>query len=156
MESTFNHLAELAKAQRTEERVGSNEPFLENDSVAELGYCWENVVLGGRIQRANQVDHPLFFSGWPSLLTDADYPRRAMIPRHYISRKLSAFLSPTQTQRAMRQALPMVQVKAKDPAMGLTRSELLEIEVEILRLQGLMSHWPNGLKELLKIESPHV
>lgn len=56
----------------------------------------------------------------------------------------------------MRQALPMVQVKAKDPAMGLTRSELLEIEVEILRLQRLMSHWPNGLKELLKIETPHV
>ena len=39
MESTFNHLAELEKTQRTEESVESNEPFLENDSVAELGYC---------------------------------------------------------------------------------------------------------------------
>ena len=57
--------------------MGSNEPFLENDIVAELGYCWENAVLGGSIQWANQVDHPLFFSRWPSFLTDGDYPRRA-------------------------------------------------------------------------------
>ena len=93
MESTIHDLAELEKTQRTEERVGSNEPFLENDIVAELGYCWENAVLGGSIQWANQVDHPLFFSGWPSFLTDGDYPRRAkykgtatqyVVPLHYL------------------------------------------------------------------------
>jgi hypothetical protein len=93
MESTIHDLAELEKTQRTKERVGSNEPFLENDSVAELGYCWENAVLGGSIQWANQVDHPLFFSQWPSFLTDGDFPRRArykrtatqfVVPLHYL------------------------------------------------------------------------
>ena len=93
MESTYRDLATLENTERSKERVGSNEPFLENESVAELGYSWENAVLGGTVQWANQVDHPLFFSKWPSFLTDGDYPRRAaygrtttqyVVPLHYL------------------------------------------------------------------------
>ena len=93
MESTYRDLATLENTERSKERVGSNEPFLENESVAELGYSWENAVLGGTVQWANQVDHPLFFSEWPSFLTDGDYPRRAaygrttiqyVVPLHYL------------------------------------------------------------------------
>ena len=93
MESTYRDLATLEKAERSKERVGSNEPFVEDESVAELGYSWENAVLGGTVQWANQVDHPLFFSKWPSFLTDGDNPRRAaysrtatqyVVPLHYL------------------------------------------------------------------------
>ncbi len=93
MESTYRDLATLENTERSKERVGSNEPFVENESVAELGYSWENAVLGGTVQWANQVDHPLFFSKWPSFLTDGDYPRRAaysrtatqyVVPLHYL------------------------------------------------------------------------
>ncbi len=93
MESTYRDLATLENAERSKERVGSNEPFVEYESVAELGYSWENAVLGGTIQWANQVDHPLFFSKWPSFVTDGDYPRRAaysrtatqyVVPLHYL------------------------------------------------------------------------
>ena len=93
MESTYRDLATLEKAERSKERVGSNEPFVEYESVAELGYSWENAVFGGTVQWANQVDHPLFFSKWPSFLTDGDYPRRAaytrtatqyVVPLHYL------------------------------------------------------------------------
>ena len=93
MESTYRDLATLENTERSKERVGSNEPFMENESVAELGYSWENAVLGGTVQWANQVDHPLFFSKWPSFLTDGDYPRRAaysttatqyVVPLHYL------------------------------------------------------------------------
>ena len=93
MESTYRDLAKLENTERAKERIGTNEPFVENDSVAELGYCWENAVLGGTVQWANQVDHPLFFSEWPSFLTDGDYPRRAcykptatqhVVPLHYL------------------------------------------------------------------------
>ena len=93
MESTYRDLATLENTERSKKRVGSNEPFLENERVAELGYSWENAVLGGTVQWANQVDHPLFFSKWPSFLTDGDYPRRAaydklttqyVVPLHYL------------------------------------------------------------------------
>lgn len=93
MESTYRDLATLENTERSKERVGSNEPFVEKESVAELGYSWENAVLGGTVQWANQVDHPLFFSKWPSFLTDGDYPRRAaysrtatqnVVPLHYL------------------------------------------------------------------------
>ena len=93
MESTYRDLAILENTERSKERVGSNEPFMENESVAELGYSWENAVLGGTVQWANQVDHPLFFSKWPSFLTDGDHPRRAaysrtatkyVVPLHYL------------------------------------------------------------------------
>ena len=94
MESTYRDLATLENTSRSKERVVTNEPFLdENETVAELGYSWENAVLGGTIQWANQVDHPLFFSKWPSFLTDGDYPRRAgysrtatqyVVPLHYL------------------------------------------------------------------------
>ena len=93
MESTYRDLATLGGSDRSKERVGSNEPFVEDEGVAELGYSWENAVLGGTIQWANQGDHPLFFSQWPSFLTDGDYPRRApysrtttqyVVPLHYL------------------------------------------------------------------------
>ena len=93
MESTYRDLATLGNSDRSKERVGSNEPFVEDEGVAELGYSWENAVLGGTVQWANQVDHPLFFSKWPSFLTDGDYPRRApysttttqyVVPLHYL------------------------------------------------------------------------
>ena len=93
MESTYRDLATLENTSRSKERVVTNEPFLENETVAELGYSWENAVLGGTVQWANQVDHPLFFSKWPSFLTDGDYPRRGgysrtatqyVVPLHYL------------------------------------------------------------------------
>lgn len=93
MESTFQNLAKMENSQRTKERVGFNEPFYGDDTVAELGYCWETAVLGGTVQWAHQVEHPLFFSKWPSFLTDGDYPRRAgykrtatqyVVPMHYL------------------------------------------------------------------------
>ena len=93
MESTYRDLATLGNAERSKERVGSNEPFVEDEAVAELGYSWENAVLGATVQWANQVDHPLFFSKWPSFVTDGDYPRRApysrtttqyVVPLHYL------------------------------------------------------------------------
>ena len=77
MKSTYRDLAKINKPQGSRERVKSNEPFVENESVAELGYSWENAVLGGAVQWTNQVDHPVFFSKWPSFLTNGDYPRRA-------------------------------------------------------------------------------
>ncbi|KAK4695210.1 hypothetical protein P7C71_g2501, partial [Lecanoromycetidae sp. Uapishka_2] len=93
MESTFQNLAKMENSQRTKERVGTNEPFYGDDTVAEHGYCWETAVLSGTVQWAHQVEHPLFFSKWPSFLTDGDYPRRAgyrrtatqyIVPMHYL------------------------------------------------------------------------
>ena len=93
MESTYQDLATSGNSERSIERVGSNEPFVEDEGVAELGYSWENAVLGGTVQWANQIKHPLFFSKWPSFLTDGDYPRRApysrttiqyVVPLHYL------------------------------------------------------------------------
>ncbi len=93
MESTFQNLAKMESLERTKERVGTNEPFYGEDAVAELGYCWETAVLGGTVQWAHQVEHPLFFSKWPSFLTEGDYPRRAgykrtatqyVVPMHYL------------------------------------------------------------------------
>ena len=93
MESTLQNLAKMESTKRVKERVGTNEPFYGDDTVAELGYCWETAVLGGTVQWAHQVEHPLFFSEWPSFLTDGDYPRRAgykqvatqyVVPMHYL------------------------------------------------------------------------
>lgn len=93
MESTYRDLATLENAERSKERVGSNEPFVEDESVAELGYSWESAVLGGTVQWASQIEHPLFFSKWPSFLTDGDYPHREpysrtatqyVVPLHYL------------------------------------------------------------------------
>ncbi|MCJ1273516.1 hypothetical protein MMC21_001309 [Puttea exsequens] len=94
VESTLQNLAKMERAPREKERVvGANEPFYGTDSVAELGYCWESAVLGGTVQWAHQVEHPLFFSKWPSFLADGDFPRRAgyrntatqyVVPMHYL------------------------------------------------------------------------
>ena len=95
MESIFRELAIMGNAKREKERVKTNEPFFEDDAVAELGYCWEQAVLGGTIQWADQVDHPLFFCKWPSFLTDGEHPRRKgykrtttqyVVPMHYLRR----------------------------------------------------------------------
>ena len=93
IESTYDELAVLTKVQRRKKPVRFNEPFFEQDPVAELGYLWEQTVLGGTIQWASEVSHPLFFGDWPSFLTDSNNPRRAgfkrtatqyVVPMHYL------------------------------------------------------------------------
>lgn len=80
--------------QRANQRVVSNEPFGENDSMAELGYYWENAVFGGQVEiDHNNQDYPLFVSRWPSHLKEGDYPKRRenedsaihfIVPMHYL------------------------------------------------------------------------
>lgn len=76
MESTIHDLAELEKKQRTKERVGSNEPFLEMTVL-------QNWATAGRMPSLAEVysgrtkSTTLFFSQWPSFLTDGDFQRQA-------------------------------------------------------------------------------
>jgi hypothetical protein len=43
-----------------------NEPFFENQPVAELGYCWMNEVFGGNIPYSYDPTEAIMLEEWPS------------------------------------------------------------------------------------------
>ncbi len=73
---------------------GTQEPFYRNETMAELGCCWENQVFGGRITWSTKTSDPLFVSKWPSFFSsEHDYPTRGkekitarqyVVSHHYI------------------------------------------------------------------------
>ena len=56
--------------------IGTDEPFYRNETMAEIGYCWENQVFGGNVFWSSKTSDPLFVSKWPSLFTDSEFPKR--------------------------------------------------------------------------------
>ena len=73
---------------------GTQEPFYRNETMAELGCCWENQVFGGKITWSTKTSDPLFVSKWPSFFSsEHDYPtrgnekstaRKYVVSHHYI------------------------------------------------------------------------
>ena len=54
-----------------------DEPFYKDETMAEIGYCWENQVFGGNVMWSRKASDPLFVSKWPNFFTDGDHPTRA-------------------------------------------------------------------------------
>ena len=73
---------------------GTQEPFYKDETMAEIGCCWENQVFGGRITWSTKTSDPLFVSKWPSFLSsEHDYPtrgkekstvRKYVVSHHYL------------------------------------------------------------------------
>ena len=94
VELSNRNYAVKRKIRREDTDAASNEPLFEDNSDAELGHFWENIVFGGNIHYDNNVDNCLFFSKWPSWWTSIEHNRRLgyrkkmtkyIVPMHYIS-----------------------------------------------------------------------
>lgn len=83
-------------------RVAFNEPIHEGQRVAELGYFWENKVIGGaRIQTVANTQNPLFLANWPSWLNrDKESDPERALPRKVCYRYLVStyYIQNIQTQ----------------------------------------------------------
>jgi len=71
-----------------------NEPFLEDQRQAELGFCWENEAFGGVIGQGNDPPHdflndPLWLTEFPSwMYWDADVDPTMGLPHQHATRYL--------------------------------------------------------------------
>ncbi|KAK4693206.1 hypothetical protein P7C71_g4152, partial [Lecanoromycetidae sp. Uapishka_2] len=54
----------------------SNEPYFGDETLAEIGYCWENQVFGGQIHMGIGSKYPLFVVKWPTFDSDTSVPMR--------------------------------------------------------------------------------